>query len=125
MGWGKILVVEDEWLIAAALADTLSDMGFSVVGPASTAAEALDLVGQECPDCALLDVSLGTGKSFAVAESLRARGIPFVFLTGYLTTDLPAVCRDAPILAKPVRDADLKRLLPSLLAARGAAGTKL
>lgn len=112
---GRVLIVEDEWLIAAALEDMLTELGFSVLGPVPTSSQALALIDQTKPDCALLDVSLGSEKSFAVANVLKARGIPFAFLTGYLARDLPIGCADAPMLAKPFRDRDLRKLMPSLL----------
>jgi DNA-binding response OmpR family regulator len=110
----RVLVVEDEWLIADCLADTLTEMGFAVMGPAYNSASALALLHQECPDFAILDVSLGSQKSFIVAEALAAKGIAFVFLTGHLLTDLPSAFANSPILAKPVREAELGALMAKL-----------
>jgi CheY-like chemotaxis protein len=119
------LVVEDEWLIAVGLSEMLIDKGFSVLGPASNTAQALGLLEKCAPDCALLDISLGPEKSYEIGEVLRARGIPFAYLTGYVAGDLPAFCEDVPILAKPVCETDLAKLLSRLLNREAPAGSQV
>jgi DNA-binding response OmpR family regulator len=79
----RILVVEDEAMLAMMLDDTLSDAGGVVIGPAGTVKAALDLLGEEVVDCALLDVKLHDGNSVPVAEALAALGIPYVVTSGY------------------------------------------
>jgi DNA-binding NarL/FixJ family response regulator len=88
-GW-RILVVEDDPLIAEGLAAGLGDDGAEIVGPASTVAEALALVGGSAHiDTAILDVGLKGEEAFAVADALDARGIPFIFASGYDDTTIP------------------------------------
>ena len=114
-GRTRILIVEDEWLISANLADLLTDWGCEVLGPAAGTRDALALLERELPHCALLDVTLGSEKSFPVADVLAGKGIPFVFLTGYQAADLPERFAEGPMIAKPIRDTDLKRALMPLI----------
>jgi len=104
----RVLVVEDEWLIAELLEEMLVELGYEVVGPASNVHEAIDLIDEQVPDGALLDVSLGGAKSFPVADELASRGVPYVFLTGYVDGNLPAQYQSAAILCKPVSIGDLR-----------------
>ena len=98
-----ILLVEDEYLIAWALQDDLQRSGAHVIGPAASVEDALALLANERVDGAILDVSLGQEKVFPVAEALAARGIPFVFATGY--SDLPSTWHHVPRFEKPVEAA--------------------
>jgi DNA-binding response OmpR family regulator len=113
----RVLVLEDEWLIADHLGWMLTDLGYEVVGPVSTAHDALAVIEAGPPDAAVLDVSLASGKSFAVAEALARRSVPFIFLTGYASADLPPALRETPILGKPVSPLDLKVRLEAIVAA--------
>ncbi|MES2814304.1 MAG: response regulator [Pseudomonadota bacterium] len=81
----RILVVEDEFLIASVLCDMLEDSGAVVLGPAATVAEAMQMLHDNPVDAALLDMNLNGQWSDPVAEDLQARRIPFVFTTGYGT----------------------------------------
>jgi DNA-binding response OmpR family regulator len=112
---GKVLVVEDEWLIAATLEDTLTALGYEVLGPAPTVEGALRLLESEKPGFALLDISLGREKSFPIAERLNQEGVPFVFLTGYVSSDLPPSLAQAPMIAKPVCESDLLAALAKMV----------
>jgi DNA-binding response OmpR family regulator len=94
----RVLVVEDEALISLMLEDALESAGAVVVGPASTVKGALDLLGEEAIDCAVLDVKLNDGISVPVAEALAALGIRFVIATGSDT--IPAGYNGAPVLHK-------------------------
>jgi DNA-binding response OmpR family regulator len=78
----RILVVDDEPLIAMLVEDWLNELGCEVVGPAGTVQHGLDLAGSAEIDGAILDVRLGDQDSYSVANALRARGIPFAFATG-------------------------------------------
>jgi DNA-binding response OmpR family regulator len=116
----RILIVEDEWLIADLLEQMLIELGYQVVGPASDVGEALALIEAQAPDAAVLDVTLGQGKSFPIAEAMARRGAPFLFLTGHVDGDLPAQYRSSPIICKPVLLGDLKGPLQALVPTAGA-----
>ena len=110
----KVLVVEDEALVSMLVEDMLSDLGCIVVGPAAELEEALRLAGSADIDAALLDVNLGGRPIFPVADALKERGVPFAFASGYGAAGLEEGHREAPILQKPFRQADLERALHSL-----------
>ncbi|MEY8839454.1 response regulator [Cribrihabitans sp. XS_ASV171] len=108
----RILVVEDEYLVAADLSETLQELGATVVGPVSSVQEALAAVtSDQTLDGATLDVTLGQEKSFGVAEALQKRGVPFVLLTGYDDRSLPENLRDVPRCDKPF---DVHKLVSAL-----------
>ena len=80
----RVLVLEDEPLIAMVLVDILEEAGCTVVGPAHDAAQAAKLIAESPIDVAVLDVNLGSGHTSAsIADSLRGSGTPFIFATGY------------------------------------------
>ncbi len=111
----RILVVEDEMLIALHIEDMVRELGFEVVGPAMRLAPALALARSESLDCAILDVNLAGSKSFPVADVLRARAVPFIFATGYGSKGLDDAYRGAATLQKPFRPQDLHRALHQAL----------
>ncbi|RYB01369.1 response regulator [Lichenibacterium ramalinae] len=84
----RVLIVEDEMMVAMLVEDMLVDMGFIVVGPAYRLGDGLRLAKSETLDVAVLDVNLKGARSFPIATVLTERGIPFVFATGYGTTDV-------------------------------------
>ena len=114
----RILVVEDEGMVAMALEQTLIAFGYEVVGPAPSNRKALALLASGgTVDGAVLDVNLGTERVDPVAEALAAASIPFVFATGYSgTAALPLAFRDRPVLNKPYPPQALRRALAQLLA---------
>jgi DNA-binding NtrC family response regulator len=79
----RVLLVEDEFLIAAMVQDMLADLGAVVVGPAHRLADARSLAEESDLDIAIIDVNLGGERSDPIAEILAARGIPFILATGY------------------------------------------
>ncbi|PZR34996.1 response regulator [Caulobacter segnis] len=110
-----MLVVEDELFVAMLVEDLLGDLGCQVVGPASSAAEAIRIAESGTFDFALLDVNLGDGAtSFDAAEILRLRGVPFAFVTGYGEQGVRADLRDAPILSKPIDPSRLARIVDAI-----------
>ena len=114
----KVLVVEDNLLLAEVTKILLEDSGCQVVGPAGWLQHGLELARSEALDGAILDINLHGEMSFPVAEVLRARGVPFVFVTGYEDRSIvPMAYRSAPRLDKPVAD---ERLLEVLVAAFAA-----
>ncbi|CAN5623187.1 response regulator [soil metagenome] len=116
----KVLVVEDSFLVADDLAATIAELGCEVVGPAASLQDGLRLAGEPGLAGAFLDVNLSrSGTSFAIAEKLEERGVPFVFLSGYdLDTAFPPAFRSAARLPKPVDPQHLARALMRFLAAR-------
>lgn len=108
----RVLVVEDEYLVAKALENSLRAMGCEVVGTASTVEQACDLIKRNDVQAALLDVNLSPGTCEPVARALRYRQIPFVFLTGYSNLNmLPDDLRGYRIVTKPADAATLARVL--------------
>jgi CheY-like chemotaxis protein len=112
----RILVVEDEPFISLMLDEMLSELGFEVAASISRIAAALDFIGKENFDLALLDVNLGTEKIDPVADLLAQRGCPFVFTTGYGQSGAPAAHADHVVLQKPFRIDDLAAALQTELA---------
>ena len=105
----RILVLEDEWLLAELVEDAIREFGFEVVGPAPSVKLALELIRSEEISAAVLDVSLGDGEdSFPVARLLAERDIPFMFVTGYQDADLPAEFSNKAMLRKPVKLDELR-----------------
>jgi CheY-like chemotaxis protein len=112
----RILVVEDESLVAMLLETILEDMGCTPVGPAATVDDGLALATDgERLDAALLDVNVAGRQVFPVADALKDSGVPFVFSTGYGEGGLPDQWRGHPTIQKPfteaaVRDALMKAM---------------
>jgi DNA-binding response OmpR family regulator len=121
----RILVVEDETLIAMEIATALEDLGCEVIGPASTLETALQLARETMPDAAILDITVRGGKTYPVANELLGRDIPFVLASGYGDWALPEALRDHPRLMKPFTtgelDARLKYLCGDASARKAAA----
>ena len=112
MKHSKILIVEDEAILAERLEEAVLDCGFEVAGPVSTVDQALHLISREPIRGAILDISLGfEEKSYAVADALKERSIPFLFMTGFLQWDFPDQFKGTIILQKPF---DLPILIPTL-----------
>lgn len=112
----RILVVEDEALVAMELNHVLSEQGWQVVGPAATLEEALALAEQELFDVALLDVNIHGRRSYPVADALSDRGIPHLFLTGYQIVEGDPGPKTAIILQKPVDPGALLKALDDVTA---------
>jgi len=115
-----ILVVEDEFYLAAELKETLELAGGNVLGPCSHAGAVSQVLDRTIPDCAIVDINLGTGPSFDTAKNLLARGIPFVFLTGYDAASIPSQLAHVERFAKPV---EIDLLLTAVKRLAGIADT--
>ncbi len=113
----RVLVVEDEALVAMLVEDALLDAGFEVIGPAATVEEALRLLETVTPDAVVLDLNLAGETSTPVADLLAARGIPYVIATGYGASGLPPGHQKANVLAKPYDPGELTAMLGPLCAA--------
>jgi DNA-binding response OmpR family regulator len=111
----RVLVVEDEFLIAMAIEQCLQDQGCEVVGPAPSVEAALDLIDRERPHAALLDVNLDGRLSTPVAERLSALGTPYLLVTGYADlAQADPVLRHAERMAKPFMPAQLIQRMEQL-----------
>lgn len=104
----RILVVEDDMMIALQVEEALQDFGCIVIGPVARLDVALQLATDEVLDGAILDVTIRGGQVFPVAERLMSRGIPFTFASGYGDWALPTVFRNQPRLTKPFTIRDLR-----------------
>ena len=111
----RVLLVEDENLVALLLEDMLAELGHSVVGPVARLKKALEMAQREPIDVAILDVNINGEHAYPIADALAARKIPFVFSTGYGKGNLPPQYRDRPTLGKPFQQHDLQQLLAALL----------
>jgi DNA-binding response OmpR family regulator len=110
----RILIVEDEPLIALDLAEIVAAGGFEVVGPALDVATALRLLDAPSCEAAVLDVNLGRETSAPIAAALRQSGIPFLVVSGYSRTQRPKDFAAAPVLSKPANSAALIAMLNGL-----------
>ncbi|MET0545505.1 MAG: response regulator [Caulobacterales bacterium] len=97
----RVLVLEDEPMIAAMLIEWLTELQCDPVGPATSTDAALAIIAAEALDCAILDVSLKGGDSFPAAEALQAKNVPFAFATGREPDDLTSRFAGAVVLLKP------------------------
>jgi len=113
----RILIVEDEMLVAMNIEDMLLDLGHEVAGIASRLEPALALAREGEFDVAMLDVNLAGEQSFPVADMLLHRGIPFLFATGYGAKGIPDSYQMHPVLQKPFRMGELSEMLKSSIAA--------
>jgi CheY-like chemotaxis protein len=103
----RLLIVEDEALVAMMLHDVVRDAGAEVVGPASNVEMAMTVLNSESVDGAILDVNLGGQRIDPVADELHARQIPFLFLTGYGKAGIGERFPAAAVISKPFDDANL------------------
>jgi len=113
----RVLVVEDEAIVAMLLENILEDIGCTPVGPALGLEQALSLVAAETAlDAAILDVNLRGERVYPVAEALSGRGIPIIFATGYGEGGVEGAWRGRPTVQKPYTVDDIVRTLASVLA---------
>lgn len=111
----RILIVEDEPLIAMMLEDFLDALDLQVAGSADTVAAALDVIGQGGVDAAILDVNLRAGEqSWPIADKLAELGIPFVIATGGGGDSIAEAHRGRPVLSKPFTMDTVEKVLASL-----------
>jgi CheY-like chemotaxis protein len=106
----RILLVEDESLIAMMMDQTLRELDLDVVGPFGTVHEALEAIEQESVDAGILDINLGGEMAYPIAHILQARKVPFVFMTGYGAETVTAPFSDARIFQKPLEREMLREL---------------
>ena len=109
----RILIVEDDYLQATDYRTAFEAEDCIVIGPLSSEQAALELLREELPDVAIVDLNLGNGLSFNVARTLLDHRVPFVFATGYECRDIPQEFSTVPCLSKPIDP-------PNLVSALGA-----
>jgi PAS domain S-box-containing protein len=107
----RILVVEDEYFLATDIARALQGAGAEVLGPSPTEEAARAALGLGRPDAVVVDINLGQGPSFKLAEDLKEEGIPFLFVTGYDRGAIPEEFDDVERLEKPVQ---LRRVIGAI-----------
>jgi CheY-like chemotaxis protein len=98
----RVLVVEDDYLVAMDIVRALERAGAEVIGPAPGVEAALDALERSAPDGAILDINLGGEMAFPVADALLARGVPFVFATGYDAQIIPPRFTNVKRCEKPM-----------------------
>jgi DNA-binding response OmpR family regulator len=113
----RILVVKDEYLIATEVKRWLQAAGSEVLGPVPSVDQALDLIEDDRPDAAVLDVNLGDGDTvYPVADKLCVLGVPYLFATGDVKLADASVYRHQLRLEKPFAQRELVRALAELVA---------
>ena len=111
----RILVAEDDLIIADYLGEVVRDTGYVLLGPVSSVSDALHLVQARVPDAALLDYRLSDGSAAPVAQALTASNVPFALCTGFEEHELPSTLATVPRLTKPFGEAQVERILRALL----------
>jgi CheY-like chemotaxis protein len=114
----RVLIVEDEAMIAGLIESILRKGGWSVVGPVATLERALETIERERLDAALLDVRINGRDVYAVADVLMRRRIPFVFVSGFTRKQVPPGYRDCAYIAKPFTPDAILALLEEVVGRR-------
>jgi two-component SAPR family response regulator len=120
----RVMIVEDEALIAMTIAHLVASYGYEVVGPFGKVSRALDSLHEEPVDAAVLDVQLDRDIVFPVAAELAARKIPFAFLTAHQAQTFPEKFKGMQRVSKPFQQSELKRTLSRLIRNRNQAGSQ-
>ena len=112
----RVLIVEDDNILAMNLADEIAAQGATAIGPAASVADALDVIASSELDGAIVDINLGGKAAFPVADALADRHVPFVFATGYLIADyIPARHSNVRRFEKPTAPGVICRALEEAL----------
>ena len=115
----RVLLVEDDALIAIDVEGSLREFGCHVVGPFGSVAEAMVALRTEHPDCAMLDLNLNGRTAVALADALALAEVPFLFLSGHSRDVLPERHRERPFINKPYIVRSLRATLAALLQSKG------
>lgn len=118
----RILVIEDEWLIAADIGHRIQVLGHRVIGPARSLSAAFEVLRDQQFDAALLDVSLGDQSSYPIADALAKHGTPFCFITSLALSQLPERFRRCMHLQKPFGGPALDERIKALVPEAGQTG---
>lgn len=114
----RVLLVEDEVMVALLFEDMLSEFGHEVIGPVANLGRAVEMAQREVLDVAILDLNINGKEVYPVAEALAARAIPFIFATGYGKQGVRTPYGDRPILQKPFLRRDLRALFAAVCGTR-------
>jgi DNA-binding NarL/FixJ family response regulator len=109
----RVLIVEDEFIIAEEIASIVGGLGHTVVGPAGTIEEAVSIIADVPLDFAIVDANLRGRSSAELGDSLTERQVPYCVCTGYRLDDIRAAFGDIPVVQKPVRERALAAILES------------
>ena len=115
----RVLLVEDEAIIAMLLEDMLGDLGHRVAAIAGRIDQAAKLAAELPVDLAIIDVNLNGEQTYALAETLAGRGVPFIFATGYGVSGLKEEWRRVPTLQKPFQEGALKEAISEVMQPSG------
>jgi CheY-like chemotaxis protein len=113
----RVMIVEDEFIIADEIAMIVEGAGHAVIGPVASVEDATAMLGTDRPDFAIIDANLRGQSSSPLARSLAGMEIPFCVCTGYRLDDLQPTFGDVAVIQKPVRDKALKSVLDAAVAA--------
>jgi len=111
----KVLIIEDEALVAMLIEDMLVDLGHEVVGVGGRVQHALRLAQEAECDLAIIDLNLNGERTNAIAQALATRGVPFIFATGYGPAGVDADWRSVPVLQKPFEAHQLRAAISAAL----------
>jgi CheY-like chemotaxis protein len=111
----RILLVEDEFLVAAEMTEEVRDLGLDVVGPCSSVEEAIAAIQSADIDAALVDINLGGTWAYPIADELLARNVPFAFTTGYDQASILDRYEHVPRVSKPVPARILRNMIQTVL----------
>ena len=117
----RVLIVEDEPLVAVDLESTLTDLGYRVVSKALNLVDGLILAEELDLDAAVLDINLAGLTSSRIADVLDRRGVPFLLVTGYTGAGIPVRLRNSLRIGKPFEESELRHALQDLLGAKAPA----
>lgn len=113
----RVLLAEDEALVAMMMVDLLADLGLRVLGPFTRVGDAVAAASDHDVDLAVLDISLHGEFVYPVADSLAERGVPFIFVTGYGPDSVAKRFEHVPVVQKPIQVTDLRSALVAVDAA--------
>ena len=116
----RVVIIEDEGMVAMLIEDMLADLGHEVVATVGQMERAAQLISETSADIVILDVNLNGEQTYVLASALASRGIPFIFSTGYGSAGLKEEWRSRPALQKPFQTRDLERVMRQVLDGKAA-----
>lgn len=111
----RVMLVEDEAMIALMMSEELTALGYQVVGPFSTLRSGLTAARAERIDCAILDLNIGEKSTYPIADALHERSVPFAFMTGYSRSNIEPRFALVPVLEKPIDNRTIRQTIEQLI----------